>query len=69
LGIVTLMATLLVACGTELGRIPFTGLGSGETEVIVDASAKIDLWTQIKIKFEGDVALAYLIEMHQTNAL
>lgn len=66
---VILLAAVFFACGTEIGRIPFTALGAGETEVMVDADLEIDFWTQLKISFEGDVALVYAINLLRDDVI
>jgi len=52
-GLVVLLLAASTACGTEIGRVSFAGLGDGEARVIVDASKEIDFWTELDIKFTG----------------
>ena len=63
--LVVFAAVVFTGCGEEVGRIPFSDLGSGETEVAIDAGKGIDFWTELDIKFEGAVGLVYVITLHQ----
>lgn len=62
--LVALSAPLLSGCGKELGRVPFSGEGSGAATVALEAG-EVAFWTDIDVKHEGDAALTYHIELLQ----
>ena len=57
IAIAMLFAVTLVACGTEIGEIPFDGVGTGETNIVVDGSKDVDFWTELEIDFQGEIRL------------
>lgn len=59
-----LSALLLSACGKELGRVLFTGEGSGAATLAL-APGEVAFWTDIDIKYEGDAALTYHVDLLQ----
>lgn len=62
--IALLSTLLLVGCGKERGRVPFSSTGSGESEMMLQAG-EVDFWTDIDIQYEGDAVLAYRVELLQ----
>jgi len=62
-----LLALVFAAgCGKEVGRIPFTAEGTGETTVTLRAG-KAALWTDIDIRYVGDASLAYEVELIESD--
>jgi len=65
----TLLALLLVAsCGKEIGRIPFTGEGEGETTVTLQAK-KVALWADLDLAYVGDASLTYQVELLEAGTV
>ena len=61
------LAWMFVAgCGKEVGRIPFTAEGAGETTVTLRAG-KAALWTDIDIRYVGDASLTYEVELIESD--
>jgi len=62
---VLVIACALAACsGTEVGRVPLTGEGAGET--IADLKAgQVDFWMDIHLEYDGDAALQYRVDLLQ----
>ncbi len=54
----------LAGCGKEVGRIPFTGDGSGATSVAVGGKG-LALWTDLDVAYTGDLGASYEVEMLQ----
>jgi hypothetical protein len=61
---VALLGLWLVACGKETGRVPFAAEGTANAPATLKAG-NVDFWTDIDMKWEGDAALAYTIELEQ----
>jgi hypothetical protein len=61
---VAFVALWLVACGKEAGRVPFAAEGTANATATLN-SGNVDFWTDIDMKWEGDAALAYTIELEQ----
>jgi len=71
------MLVVLIACGSEVGRIPFTDTGTGKTEAMIDAGKEVEFWTHLNLEEEGtdtlaeailagrDVSLTYSIMLYQ----
>ena len=58
----------LVACGKELGRVPFSGPAS--TDATMDlAAGEVSFWTDIDVAYEGNASLHYDIELLQGDAV
>src|SRR5262245_41450462 len=55
----------LAGCGTEVGRIPFTAEGAGETQVTLKAENEVRFWTDIDIDYQGEPKLRYQIDLLQ----
>ncbi len=60
----TLALLALVACGKEVGRVPFSGEGSGSTTVTLKAG-EVAFWTDIDIDYTGSASLQYTVELEQ----
>jgi hypothetical protein len=60
---------VLAGCGTEVGRIPFTAEGAGETQVTLKAESEVRFWTDLEIEYQGKVAINYQIELLQDGAV
>jgi hypothetical protein len=58
----TLLLSGLVACGKEVGRIPFRDEGSANAAMHLQAGA-VSFWSDLDIRYEGDAALAYAVEL------
>jgi hypothetical protein len=58
---------LLAGCGKEVGRVPFTGDGSGSAPLELQAG-DVDFWTDISIEYQGDASLQYRISLEQGGA-
>jgi hypothetical protein len=61
---VVLVTLSLVACGKEAGRVPFAAEGTATSAATLNAGT-VDFWTDIEMKWEGDAALAYAVELEQ----
>jgi hypothetical protein len=59
-----LLTLVLVGCGKERGRVPFSGTGTGEKEMVLEAG-EVDFWTDIDVEYEGDAVLAYRVQLLQ----
>lgn len=59
-----LLAFLLVGCGSEVGRLPLNGEGSG-TAVANLKGGEVALWTDIDLDYEGDGTLTYEVTLMQ----
>jgi hypothetical protein len=57
----------LSACGKEMGRVPFTGEGSGTSSVTLKAG-EVAFWTDIDISYTGAAVAHYDIELQQGGA-
>jgi len=57
----------LSGCGKEAGRVAFAAEGASESTLPLKAG-EVSFWTDIDVEFEGSVALAYKIELHQNGA-
>lgn len=55
-------------CAKEVGRIPFTGEGSGQSTVTLEPG-EVDFWTDIDLEYEGDAAITYEVELSQGGAV
>jgi hypothetical protein len=64
---VILLAALLAACGKEVGRIPMTGEGEGDTSVTVKADQPLALWTTLDVTWDGAWAPAYEVELRDSS--
>jgi hypothetical protein len=60
---------VLVGCGTEVGRVPFTAEGAGEAQATLKAESEVRFWTDLDIEYQGDAALSYQIELLQDGAV
>jgi hypothetical protein len=58
---------LLAGCGKEVGRIPFTGDGSGSAPLELQAG-DVDFWTDLSIDYPADTALQYKVSLEQGGA-
>jgi len=66
----TLLAGLvLVGCGKEIGRIPLHDEGQGETVIQATAGKKLALWTALDVKYSGNFAARYDVELLQDGAV
>jgi len=54
----------LAGCGTEVGRVPLSGVGTASVTVPLKAGDVV-FWTDIDIAYEGDAALRYDVELSQ----
>jgi hypothetical protein len=52
------MAVWLAACGTEAGRVPLAGPGSGTTKLTLKAG-EVAFWTDLDVEWEGSLAARY----------
>jgi len=59
-----LSGLVLVGCGKEVGRLPFSHEATQSAAVPLVAG-KIDFWTDISVSYEGPAALTYQIELQQ----
>jgi hypothetical protein len=55
---------VLVGCGKEQGRVPFAGEGSHAATIPLEAG-DVAFWTDIDLKYEGEAALTYHIDLLQ----
>ena len=56
---IALLAFAVAGCGdTEVGRIPFSDVGKGNTEVTIDSGKKVQFWTHLDLVDEADESLA-----------
>ena len=69
LAAVAIVAFALVSCGKEIGRIPFHDQGQGETVVQATAGKKLALWTALDVKYSGQLAARYDVELLQDGAV
>ena len=56
-----LLTVVLVGCGSEVGRIPFTDTGTGKTEAMIDEGKEVEFWTHLDLEEEGTDTLAEAI--------
>ncbi len=54
----------LAGCGKEIGRIPFTGSGSGSATLTLQAG-DVDFWTDIDASYEGSASALYHVTLEQ----
>jgi hypothetical protein len=57
-------ALLLVGCGKEVGRVPFSGEGSGSATTVLNAGS-VAFWTDVDIAYDGSATLDYQIALVQ----
>ncbi|HYQ42544.1 MAG TPA: hypothetical protein VER11_11270 [Polyangiaceae bacterium] len=57
-------ALVLAACGTEVGRVGFSGEGSSSVTTPLKAG-EVDFWTDLDIQFEGNAELHYQVALMQ----
>lgn len=62
----TLLALLLVACGRNVGSVPFTRAGTNSATLPL-AAGKVAFWTDIDVAYEGTATLGYEIELSQAG--
>jgi len=65
--LLVLTSSALLSCGKELGRVPFTSVGTA-TATAPLAAGEVAFWTDIDLEYEGDAALAYEVELSQGGA-
>jgi hypothetical protein len=53
-----LLAVLLAACGTEVGRVPLAGPGSGTAKVTLKAG-EVAFWTDLDVEWDGSLGARY----------
>jgi hypothetical protein len=58
------LSLALAGCGKEVGRVPFSGEGTGSVSVPLSAG-DVSFWSDIDIKYEGGAALDYRIALVQ----
>lgn len=62
--VAVLSACLLMGCGKEVGRVPFTGEGTKAVTMPLQAG-DVAFWTDIDVKYEGDAELRYRVDLLQ----
>jgi hypothetical protein len=65
---VAAVAFSLAGCGTEVGRIPFSGEGTGAATVTLKAG-EVAFWTDIDIRYEGSTSLTYDVTLSQGGSV
>jgi hypothetical protein len=63
----TLAAVTIAGCGKEVGRVPFSAEGS-KTSVAQLTTGDVAFWTDLDIKYEGDAALEYRVDLLQDGS-
>ncbi|MBX3232955.1 MAG: hypothetical protein KIT84_44930 [Labilithrix sp.] len=69
LGVLAALLTFLSflsGCAKELGRVPFSAPGAGETTMTL-AAGEVGVWTDLDIEWEGPAALAYQVDLFQNG--
>lgn len=56
----------LVACGRQVGSVPFSGEGTKSTTVAL-AAGPIAFWTDLDLAYEGPATLGYRIELSRAG--
>ncbi|HEX3852338.1 MAG TPA: hypothetical protein VHW01_15315 [Polyangiaceae bacterium] len=62
-----LAAFTIAGCGKEVGRVPFSAEGS-KTSVAQLAAGDVAFWTDLDIKYDGDAALEYRVDLLQDGS-
>ena len=52
----------LAGCGTEVGRVPLSGEGSGTGKAKLQAG-EVVFWTDLDVDYEGDLGAAYDVKL------
>lgn len=63
-----MLALLVAGCGKEIGRIPLTGEGEGDTKVTVAAGDKLALWTSLDVEWTGNWNARYAVELRDASS-
>jgi hypothetical protein len=58
---------LLVGCGKEVGRVPFSAPGTASADVTLQAG-EVAFWTDIDAEFHNDSSLPYTVHLEQGGA-
>jgi hypothetical protein len=61
------LIALVAGCGKEMGRVAFTGEGSGTSTVTLKAG-EVAFWTDIDVDYTGNASLAYTVDLEQGGA-
>ncbi len=61
-----LAGSMLPACGSEAGRISFTGPGSAAATFPLQ-KGQVTFWTALDAEWQGDASLGYAIELDQAG--
>ena len=69
LPIAILAVSALASCGKEVGRIALRGEGQGETTIQATAGKKLALWTSLDVKYKGNFAARYDVELVEGGAV
>jgi hypothetical protein len=65
--VVACAALGLLACGKEVGRVPFAAEGTATASMPM-AAGEVAFWTDIDLEYTGDATLAYTIALSQGGA-
>jgi len=60
------LAVSLVACGRQVGRVPFSSEGTKSTTLPL-AAGNVAFWTDLDVAYEGPATLSYQIELSQAG--
>jgi hypothetical protein len=66
-GVAGLAALALLGCAKEVGRVPFSREGTNSASLPL-ASGRVVFWTELDLKYEGDAALKYRIDLLQAGS-
>lgn len=61
-----LLALPLVACGRQVGSVPFSSEGTKSTTLSL-AAGSVAFWTDLDLAYEGPATLSYQIELLQAG--
>lgn len=69
---ITLFFSLLflMQCGSEIGKIPIKEIGPvSSTQIKIIGDKKITFWTQLDIKYDGNVGMNYFISFLKNGTM
>jgi hypothetical protein len=63
---IALLASSIVACGRQVGSVPFSGEGTKSATLPLTAGG-VAFWTDLDVAYEGSGTLSYRIELSQAG--